>query len=66
MPKFKVGDHIKTVSFGRGFEDATVLGIFTSKEKSTKDKEMYLLKILNGTATIPISAEVNYTLVKTK
>ena len=33
-----------------------------SKEKPTKGKEMYLLKIICGTATIPVTAEYNYQL----
>ena len=58
--KFKKGDIIGTTEPGRGFEEATVLGTFISNEKKTKGREMYLLKIINGTATIPIGAEVNY------
>ena len=64
--KFKVGDVIETIDYGRGFDRATVLDIFISQEKISKGKEMYYLKIVNGTATIPISAEVNYRLVKDK
>lgn len=64
MCKFKVNDTIETIEHGRGFEKAVVMGIFTEKKGKNKGKEMYLLKIMCGTATIPISAEVNYRLVK--
>ena len=64
MCKFKVNDTIEAIERGRGFEKAVVMSIFTEKEGKNKGKEMYLLKIMCGTATIPISAEVNYKLVK--
>lgn len=66
MPKFKRGQVIGTIETGKGFEEATVLSVFTSKGKKTQGKQMYLLKIINGTATIPVSAEVNYQLKKKK
>lgn len=64
MAKFKKGDVIECVVPGRGFERATVLDIITSTEKRTRGKKLYYLKIVCGTATIPIGAEVNYELVK--
>lgn len=66
MSKFKIGDTIGVIEMGKGFEEATVLSVFTSQEKKTKGRQMYLLKIINGTATIPVSAEVNYELKKKK
>ena len=62
MSKFKIGDKIKVSEYGRGFEQATVLNIYTEKKGRLKGKEMYLLKIVCGTATIPVSAEDNYEL----
>ena len=66
--KFKKGDVIEAIDRGRGFEQATVLGTFIEDRKKSKfkGKEMYLLKIMNGTATIPIEAEENYKLYKSK
>ena len=64
MPKFKIGDTLEPIEIGRGFNNATVLGIYTSKTGKWKGQEMYLLKIMNGTASIPVSAEVNYKLKK--
>ena len=66
MCKFKKGDRITAINKGRGFDEATVLKTFTSTEKPTNGKEMYLLKIMCGTATIPVSAEINYQLYKNK
>ena len=66
MTKFKRNDIIECVVKGKGFDKAVVLDTFISQEKRTKGKEMYLLKIMNGTATIPIGAEVNYKLAKQK
>ena len=66
MSKFNPGDHIEAIDRSRGFEEAIVLSTFTSQEKKTKGKEMYLLKILCGTATIPVSAEYNYQLATRK
>lgn len=62
MSKFKQGDRIEAIDKSRGFEEAIVLNTFISKEKPTKGKEMYLLKIICGTATIPVTAEYNYQL----
>lgn len=64
--QFKKGDKIEARERGIGFEEATVLGTVISKSKKFKGKEMYLLKIMNGIATIPIDAEVNYQLCKNK
>lgn len=67
MPKFKVNDIIECVESGRGFDNAVVLGTFTEKKGIHKGKEMYLLKIMCGTATVPISsADVNYRKIKPK
>ena len=57
--KFKKGDKIVVDEFGRGFEQATVTGIIEQN-----GKQYYTLKIVNGTATIPVSAEVNYKLLE--
>ena len=62
MSKFKIGDKIKVSEYGRGFEQATVLNIYTEKKGKHKGKEMYLLKIMCGIATVPIAAEDNYEL----
>lgn len=64
MPKFKVGQKIVATERGIGFEEATVLGIYTPKVGKFKGREMYLLKILCGTATVPVSVENNYQLAK--
>ena len=64
MSKFKIGDVIETVERGRGFERARVLNIYTAKRGRRVGREMYFLKIICGTATIPVSAEVNYRLVE--
>ena len=66
MSKFKAFDKITAIERGRGFEEATVLNIFTAKKGRFKGREMYYVKIMNGTATIPISAEENYELVNKK
>ncbi len=66
MPKFKEGDVIKTIEKGKGFEEAKVLGTFTEKKGKFKGREMYLLKIMCGTATIPTSVEDYYILCKKK
>ena len=55
--KFKVGDIITPAEYYHGFEDAKVTGVIEKK-----GKQHYILKIINGTATIPVSAEVNYKL----
>ena len=41
-------------------------GLDEETKGKRKGQKMYLLKILNGTATIPVSAEVNYELIKDK
>ncbi len=65
MSKFKPGDHIEAIDKGRGFEEAIVLGTFTEMSKGKfKGQEMYNLKIPCGTATIPVSAEYNYQILK--
>ena len=64
--KFKKGDSITAIIPGRGFENATVLGICTEKVSNDRFRKMYLLKIMCGTATIPIEAEENYQLKKVK
>ena len=64
MSKFKIGDTITAIDKGTGFNEAVVLGTFISDEKRTKDMEMYLLKIMNGIAIIPVSSEVNYKLCR--
>jgi len=57
--KFKKGDKIVVDEYGRGFERATVAGVIEQN-----GKQYYTLKIVNGTATIPVSAEVNYKLLE--
>ena len=57
--KFKVGDKISPIEVGKGFENATVIGRIRQN-----GKRYYSLKIVNGTATIPISAEVNYKILE--
>ena len=57
--KFKAGDNIVANEYGRGFESATVTGVIKQN-----GKQYYTLKIVNGTATIPISAEINYKLLE--
>ena len=59
--KFEVGDNIVVDEYGRGFDMATVTGVIEKK-----GKQYYTLKIMNGTATIPISAEVNYKIFEDK
>ena len=59
--KFKEGDELIPIISGRGFENSIVLKIVEEN-----GKQYYLLKIVNGTATIPISAEENYILKGTK
>lgn len=55
LTKFHPGDHIEAIEQYKGFERATVLSIKNGK---------YHLKIMNGIAIIPISAEVNYRKVR--
>ena len=57
--KFKVGDVITPKQYYQGFENAQVVGI-----REDKNKRYYVLKIMRGIATIPISAEVGYKLKK--
>ena len=64
--KFKIGDVITPIERGKGFENATILNIFTETKGKRKGMEMYLLKIINGTATVSVNSEVNYELVKRK
>ena len=54
--KFKVGDVIKPIEGYSGFIDAKVTGITKETKGPHKGKEMYLLKIINGTATILVSS----------
>jgi hypothetical protein len=62
--KFKPGDVIETTIKNRGFERATVVGVFKQTKGKNKGKMLYKLKIICGTATMPIEAESNYKLVK--
>ena len=59
--KFKAGDKIVVDEYGRGFDMATVTGVIEQK-----GRQYYTLKIVNGTATIPVSAEINYKIAKEK
>ena len=65
MCKFKEKDVIKSIPGYKGFEEATVLGVFTDTEKF-QGKKMYLLQIPCGTATLPVSMEDNYKLKYSK
>lgn len=62
--KFKQGDQIEPIEPGKGFDRATVMSIFTETKGKSKGRKMYRLKIMNGTATIPVEAEVCYKLSK--
>ncbi len=64
--KFQVGDTIEAIDLGKGFERATVLGTFIETKGKRKGKKMYKLKIICGTATIPVSAEACYKLSNSK
>lgn len=55
--KFKVGDNIIPKECYKGIDHATVTGV---------DDKNYYLKILCGTAILPIGAQVNYQLEETK
>ena len=55
--KFKKGDVLTVSEYGRGFDKATVTGVVEQN-----GKQYYTLKIMCGTATIPVSAEDNYEL----
>lgn len=57
MQKFKVGDTIGAIEQFHGIERGTVTKI---------DDRYYHLKILNGIATIPFSAESNYRKIRVK
>lgn len=59
--RFKKGDEITPIEYYHGFENAKVLGVIKKN-----GKQYYTLKIMNGTATIPASAEVNYQLKSEK
>ena len=65
MTKFKVGDKIECLVKGRGFEEATVMKIYTKQDGKFKGEKMYLFKIPCGTATVPVSAEDNYQIKET-
>ena len=55
--KFKVGGHITRKPYCRGLEKAEVTMVENGK---------YYLKIVRGTAVLPISAQVNYKLQDTE
>ena len=59
--KFKKGNVITPKEYCSGFENATIVDIFEQD-----GKKYYKARILNGIATIPQGAEVNYDLVKNK
>lgn len=59
--KFSIGDTIVVDEYGKGFERATVTGVIEQK-----GRQYYTLKIMNGTATIPVSAEINYKIFENK
>lgn len=58
MAKFKIGDIITAKEVNRGFQRAVVTG-FTK----IKNKDLYVLKISRGVATIPIAIEDCYEIV---
>ena len=64
MSKFKKGQIIQAIVPGTGLEKATVLDTYTETKGRHKGKEMYRLKIMNGIATIPVSVEDNYQILK--
>lgn len=55
MPKFKPGDHLVPSDYHVGLDHATVLRV---------DEKNYYLKIMRGVAILPITAQVNYKLLK--
>lgn len=59
--KFKKGDQIVPTESYQGFENATVTGIIKQN-----GKQYYTLRIIQGTATIPVSAEEFYKLKTNK
>ena len=54
--KFNIGDVITPIEGYSGFIDAKVTGITKETKGPHKGKEMYLLRIINGTATILVSS----------
>ena len=66
MPKFSKNSVITPIEPGRGFDKATVIDIFTEKKGRFKGRQMYLLKIINGTATMPVETEECYKLLNSK
>lgn len=64
MPKFKPGDKITHLPGIKGFEEAQVMKVFTETEGKFKGREMYLLRIFCGTATVPVTMEDSYMLAK--
>lgn len=62
MAKFKIGDILEPIERGRGFDSAIVQDIYTATRGRFKGEEMYLLRIINGTVTVPVRAEDNYKL----
>ena len=56
--KFKIGDKVTPAAYCNGFKDATIVGIV-----EIKGKPHYVMKIMNGKATVPLSVEDNYKLV---
>lgn len=59
LMKFKKGDTITPREFCKGFSNALVDGVV-----SKNGKKFYSLRIMRGTALIPVSAEDFYTKVK--
>jgi hypothetical protein len=57
--KFKQGDVITAIYKGRGLEEATVMGVIEKE-----GKQYYSLKIVRGTALLPVVAEDNYKIFK--
>ena len=54
--KFNIGNVITPIEGYSGFTDAKVLGVTKETKGPHKGKEMYLLKIINGTATVLVSS----------
>ena len=52
--KFKKGQTIGAITRGLGLEEATITRV---------DDKYYYCRIVNGTAMIPIVAEINYKIV---
>lgn len=55
---FNIGDIITPKEYHQGFENARVIRL-----SEINGKQYYTLKILCGTATIPLSAEENYKVI---